>query len=116
MPILYNLDDEGGGQILGDADTTNATLRLSSLATTNNLLEITRDVVSSPTIALIKFGPVSAASAPAMEFTTGSFVSVTSVVLTTVANIKGAVRVKVGNVNYWIPLVLDAGLVGAGAF
>lgn len=96
--------------------TANSAARFQSAATTAVILQVGRTVPSSPTVASMKFTNASAASAPAFEFTTGSFVSVTSVVLTTAANIKGAVRVKVGDVYYWIPLVLDAGLVGTGAF
>lgn len=91
--------------------------RFRSAASTGNALSVGRTVASGPTAASILFAHVSAASAPVMEFIPGGgFVSVTSVILTTVANIKGVIRVKAGDVMYNIPCILDAGLVGTGVF
>lgn len=129
MGYLYNLAGAGGIELIGTNEydtavldithtsTTNPAARIRSASAAGQALTVGRTVAASPTVAVMNFAHVSAASAPIFEFAAGGgFVSVTSVVLTTVANIKGAVRVKVGNVYYWIPLVLDAGLVGTGAF
>lgn len=91
--------------------------RFISSASAGNALLIGRGVAASPTVPMMVFGHVSAASAPVMEFIPGGgWVSITSVVLTTVSNFNGAIRIKVGTGYHWIPTLLDAGLVGAGAF
>jgi len=94
-----------------------AQVLIQSGSTVGSALEIGRTVAGSPTVALMRFGTLSAASAPYFEFSPGGgYVSVTSIVLTTVANFIGAVRVKVGSSYGWLPVIADAGLVGAGAF
>lgn len=92
-------------------------VRFMSGASAGNAVLIGRTVAGSPTVPLIFLGHLSAASAPVFEFVAGGgFVSVTSIVLTTVANFAGGVRIKVGDLFYWIPVIRDAGLVGTGAF
>lgn len=105
----------GQAGILADSVSTSVPAgNFRSNTTTGQALTISRTVASSPTVAPLVITNASAASAPVVEF--GSFVSITSVVLTSVANFDRAVRVKVGDTYRWIPLLLDAGLVGTGAF
>lgn len=92
-------------------------VRFVSAASAGNALVVTRTVAASPTVPLVFFGHMSAASAPIFEFVAGGgFVSVTSIVLTTAAHFAGVIRIKVGDLFYGIPAVRDAGLVGTGAF
>ena len=145
MAMIYDLDNEYGGTILADAGSPGPALSVNSnaaqpaLSITStpsanpisvtafdspalirtakagvNALNVGRVVVAAPTVATLVIAHPSAASAPLMEF--GHFASITSVILTTVANTDYAIRVKVGDTYRWIPLWKDAGVIGAAAF
>ena len=58
----------------------------------------------------------SVASGAVLELRNKGFASITSVVLTTVANTDYAIRVQVGTETRWIPLFKDAAIIGAAAF
>ena len=98
------------------ANTIAPVARFRSAASLGVALFLGKTVASSPTVPLVFFGALSAASAPVLEFDRSSFVSVTSIVLTTVANSVAAVRVKYGSSYGWIPIWADAAIIGAGAF
>lgn len=86
-----------------------------STATGARALEIVSTVAQDPGTPLLRFGPASAASAVTMQF--GSFVSVTSVILTSAAHFDYVIRVALGDGTFRsIPLVKDAGVVGSAAF
>lgn len=160
MPFIYDLDNEGGGQILADSDTAQAALKVNnnaagqpalaiqstasgaavaisaiqgigldvdakdanavagdfrSNATAGNAVVIGKTVNSSITLASLKFLGTSVASAALMQFA-GGFISLTSIVLTTVANFDYALPVVVGGEVRYIPLIGGGGIVGGAAF
>lgn len=72
--------------------------------------------VGNMSIGVLRIQGNSVASGAVLEFTTKGFASITSTVLTTVANTDYAIRVQVGLETRWIPLFKDAAIVGAAAF
>jgi hypothetical protein len=125
MANLRNIDAEVGANMIGDDSgptltlynsSTGQTLKLESKAG-NRALDIAPTTVGNASIAPVRIAAVSTASAPAIEFVAaGGFISITSIVLTTVANFDYAIRVRVGNELRWIPLIKDAGIIGGAAF
>jgi uncharacterized membrane protein YjfL (UPF0719 family) len=158
--FIYDLDNENGGQILADSDTTAPALKVDSKAagypaisvistpstsavvvsgiqgnaiaataqdanstagyflsgaTIGNAVVIGRSVNGCVSIAPLKFLGTSGASLALMQFA-GGFISLTSLVLTTVANFDYALPVVVGGEQRYIPLIKGAGLVGGAAF
>lgn len=86
-----------------------------STATGATALTVESSVAQNPEVAMLRFGPASAASAVVVQF--GSFVSCTSLVLTSVANFDYVIRVAVGDGTFRsIPLIKDAGVIGSAAF
>lgn len=80
-------------------------------------LTITRNPVGNMSIGVLRIIGNSIASGAMLEFAgKGAFASITSVVLTTVANTDYAIRVQVGLETRWIPLFKDAAIIGAAAF
>lgn len=72
--------------------------------------------IGSMSIGILRVQGTSIASGAMLEFTgKGAFASITSVVLTTVANTDYAIRVQVGLETRWIPLFKDAAIIGAAA-
>ncbi len=116
MSVIYSLDNESGAVIIGDGgENTNGLLQLTSASATIPALNVKRNVAGSATIAPLRINGTSAASAALLGFG-GGFISLTSVIFTTVANFDYAIPVEVGGVQRYIPLVGAAGLVGAAAF
>ena len=131
MANLLNLDAEAGADFRGDDAEPALTLSNSSTGPGLRVLGIVATSTASIDEARIgtieggnlSIAPVrivsSGASFPALSVETGGFASITSVVLTTVANTDFAIRVKVGvgtaDQFRWIPLFKDAGLVGTAA-
>lgn len=159
MAFIYDLDNEGGGQILADAGTVQPALKVDnnaagysaiavlstasasavqisgimgagidadakdstavagdfrSNATGGTALLVGSTVVGSPTIAAFKVLHPSVASGAVMELG-GGFISCTSVILTTVANIDYVFPVSLnGNIRY-IPVLKGAGISGGAA-
>ena len=72
--------------------------------------------VGNLSIGVLRIQGNSVASGAVLEFTTKGFASITSTVLTTVANTDYAIRVQVGTETRWIPLFKDAAIIGAAAF
>ena len=127
MSDLVNLHAESGRDIIGD-DTT-PTLSLSNSSTGADLdlntiqsssategVAVQQSVVGNLSIGVLKIVGNSVASGAAIEFSNKAFVSITSIILTSVANCDYVVRVQVGNVTRWIPLFKDAALDGEAAF
>src|SRR3990167_5612291 len=72
--------------------------------------------VGNMSIGVLRIQGNSVASGAIVEFSNKAFASITSVVLTTVANTDYAIRVQVGLETRWIPLWKDAAIIGAAAF
>ena len=99
----------------GNVSTLAPGARFRSTATGARALEVLSTVAQDPGVAPLRIAHLSAASAANMQF--GSFVSCTSIVLTTVANIDYVVRVALGDGTFRsIPLIKDAGVIGSAAF
>lgn len=111
MPSTYNLDVEAGASIIGDDTQPSLSLDNSS---TGYSLKVSRTTANA-TIAPLQLAPTGTASVPALDITTGGYASITSVVLTTVANTDYAIRVWVAGQPRWIPCFKDAAVIGAAA-
>ena len=127
MPNIVNLYAESNADMIGD--DANATLTLSNSSTGADLrvgtvegesatstVLVRQPVVGNMSIGVLRIQGNSVASGAVLEFTTKAFASITSVVLTTVANTDYAIRVQVGTETRYIPLFKDAGIIGAAAF
>ncbi len=120
MAMIYDLDNEYGGRIIADADSSNAPLELISNATYVASLKLSR-VMGNQTVAPLVFANLSMASVPLIDFG-NNFVSVASIASTTegigtVGNAQKFIIVRAGGVNLGIPLFgLSTALNGAGAY
>ena len=79
-------------------------------------LTVRKTTPGNMSIGTLRISGSSAASQAVLEFYEKGFVSITSTVLTTVANTDYAIRVQVGDQTRWIPLYKDAAIIGAAAF
>ena len=127
MATLQNLAASTNADITGD--DANPTLTLTNTSTGPALraaiidqpsatagVQIKRSVVGNMSIGVLRIVGNSVVSGAMIEFTgTRAFASITSVVLTTVANTDYAIRVQVGLETRWIPLFKDAAIIGAAA-
>ena len=141
MPNLPNLEAETNADYIGDGTEPAVRFRntstgpglmaeglaVSSTASIDILHAASRSatspgvvasqaVVGNMSIGILRIVGNSVASGAAFEFSNKAFASITSVVLTSVANTDYAIRVQVGNETRWIPLFKDAALIGAAAF
>lgn len=120
---LKNTGTGPGLRSFGLVNTSTATVDILNL--TGNIIEnssatagvlVRNNTVGNMSIGVLRVQGNSVASGAVLEFTTKGFASITSVVLTTVANTDYAIRVQVGLETRWIPLWKDAGIIGAAAF
>ena len=143
MANLINLWAETGADIIGDDTSPALTLRntvgpgaeirglvTSSTASVdvldvpiltrgaaNSGVLVRNTILGSASVGILRIQGTSMASGAVLEFTgKGAFASITSVVLTTVANTDYAIRVQVGLETRWIPLFKDAAIIGTAAF
>ena len=144
MSNLPNLDAESQADIIGDdaqptlalkntstgpglrafglVNTSTASVDILNLVTAIETNSATAGVlvrngaVGNMSIGVLRVQGNSVASGSVLEFTNKGFASITSVVLTTVANTDYAIRVQVGLETRWIPLFKDAAIIGAAAF
>lgn len=72
--------------------------------------------VGNQSIGILKLQGNSVASGAVFEFANKAFLSITSTVLTTVANTDYAIAVQVGLETRYIPLFKAAAIIGAAAF
>ena len=72
--------------------------------------------VGNQSIGVLRIQGQSVASGAAIEFTQKAFISITSTVLTTVANTDYAIPVQVGLETRYIPCFKAAALIGGAAF
>jgi len=125
MALLVNINADTNADIIGD--DANPALKLNNTSTGADLgagiLEssgegvlVRRSDVGNLSTGVLRIQGNSVASGAVLEFTNKGFVSITSVVLTTVANTDYAIRVQVGTETRYIPLFKDAGIIGAAAF
>ena len=130
MANIINLNAEIGANYIGDDAQPALTFTNSS---TGPGLSVDKLIVTSTatitggsfaqstvgggtvTVSPLALTPSALASAPAMSVTTGGYASITSIVLTTVANTDYAIRVWVAGQPRWIPAFKDAALVGTAA-
>ena len=125
MSNLINLYAEAGADMIGDDaqptltlnnSSTGADLRAGIVEPTGEGLLVRRADVGSQSIGVLRIQGNSVASGAAIEFSNKSFISITSVVLTTVANTDYAIPVQVGLETRYIPAFKAAALVGGAAF
>jgi|SRR3989338_5525758 len=95
-------------------DLVNTTALQSASATLP--VRVTQTAVGNMSIGVLQIVGNSVASGAVLELRNKGFASITSVVLTTVANTDYAIRVQVGTETRWIPLFKDAAIIGAAAF
>ena len=131
MSNLPNLDAEIGADLI--ADDAQPALTLKNIGTGPGLRAEGLVATSTASIDVARIQQVqggnlsiatmrivsSGASEPGISIESGAFASITSTVLTTVANTDFAIRVKIGTGTddqfRWIPVYKDAALVGAAA-
>ena len=131
MANLLNLDAESGADYIGDDaepavafrnTSTGPGLRAYGLVATSTAsideLRVGTIEGGNLSIAPVRFVS-SGASFPALSVESGAFASITSTVLTTVANTDFAIRVKIGtgtdDAFRWIPVFKDGAIIGAAA-
>lgn len=114
MALNTDLANEGGLQVIGDGGETNGVLQVKTGGSVNALV-VGKTAVGVQTIAALKINGSSLASGALIEFG-GGFISLTSVVLTTVANTDYAIPVQIGLETRYIPVFKAAALVGGAAF
>ena len=115
MSMIYDLSNEYGGKIIGDTDQAGAALEVQSQVAGQPAVKFQHTVLGSQTVAPVQLAVPSVASGAVVQVTTG-FISVTSVVLTTVANVDYVIPVQVGLETRYIPLFKAAAVIGGAAF
>jgi len=129
MANTVNLDAEEGANIIGDDAEPTLALRNTSTAPGLRVYGVVATSTASIDAAVLGAGgnlsiaPAriigGGASFPALSVETFGFASITSTVLTTVANTDFALRVKVGTGTddqfRWIPVFKDAAMIGTAA-
>ena len=89
---------------------------LNGAAAGTNPLTIQRTVPGSISIAVLRLSGNSTASQAMFEFYEKGFISITSTVLTTVANTDYAIVVQVGTETRYLPLYKAGAIIGAAAY
>ena len=119
---LVNTSTGPGLLTLGLVATSTASIdklyvpTIESASTTAAALTVRKTVPGNMSIGTLRISGNSLASGAVLEFYEKGFASITSVVLTTVANTDYAIRVQVGTETRWIPLFKDAAIIGAATF
>lgn len=125
MANLVNLYAETGADMIGDDaqptltlnnTSTGADVRVGIVESTGEGVLVRRAEAGSQTVGVLRIQGQSIASGAAIEFTTKSFISITSTVLTTVANTDYAIPVQIGLETRYIPAFKAAALIGGAAF
>ena len=116
MTMLYDLDSEGGMNVIGDGGEDSAgTVVIKGGAASTPALVVGRTVAGAATIAALRIAGTSAASAALLGFM-GGFISCTSIDIITAANSDYVIPVSVGGVIRYIPLVNSTAIKGGAAF
>jgi len=125
MPNIVNLYAEQDADMIGDDtqptltlnnSSTGADLRAGILEPRGEGLLVRRADVGAQSVGVLRLQGNSVASGAVLEFTNKSFISITSTVLTTVANTDYAIPVQVGLETRYIPVYKAAALIGGAAF
>lgn len=114
MALNVDLANEGGLQVIGDGGETNGVFQIKTAGAVPALV-VGRSGAGSQTIGILKLNGSSMASGALMEFG-GGFISVTSVVLTSVANTDYVIPVQIGLETRYIPVFKAAAVIGSAAF
>lgn len=114
MALNADLANEGGLQVIGDGGETNGVFQVKTGGAVPALV-VGKTANGSQTIAALKILGSSVASGALIEIG-GGFISLTSVVLTTVANTDYAIPVQIGLETRYIPVFKAAALIGGAAF
>ena len=112
MAFIFDKDNEYGARIIGDGGEDGAVLLVKSAANTVPALAIGRGIVGNACQAAMKFLSPSVASGAVMGFAAGAFVSCTSVVLTSVANVDYVIPVEMNGEARYIPVLKAAAIIG----
>src|SRR3990167_11536558 len=118
---LKNTGSGPGLRTFGVVTTSTASIdkanvpQIDTSSATGGLL-VTRTVVGNMSIGVLRLQGNSVASGAMLEFSNKGFISITSVVLTTVANTDYAIPVQVGLETRYLPLFKAAALIGGAAF
>lgn len=115
--MIYDLDNEYGGRIIGDAgeDSTDGVFKVTSASASIPAMSVGRTIAGTATEAAFQLLGSSIASGAAMGIG-GGFVSCTSVILTSAAQIDYVIPVELNGVPRYIPVLKAAGVVGGAAF
>lgn len=118
---LSNTGNGPGLRVYGLVSTSTASIDVADLpiiqsSAAGNTVLIRRTAVGSQSVGVLKIQGSSTASGAAIEFANKAFISITSTVLTTVANTDYAIPVQVGLETRYIPCFKAAALIGGAAF
>ena len=117
-PVDVFLAVNPGLRVFGLVSTSGASIQgLEAIGSAVNQAAgvFTRTVVGNMSVGILKVVGNSTASGAMIEFSNKGFISITSVVLTTVANTDYAIPVQVGLETRYMPLFKAAAIIGAGA-
>lgn len=114
MALNVDLANEGGLQVIGDGGETNGVFQVKTGGAVPAMV-IGRTAAGSQTIGILKLTGSSMASGALIEFG-GGYISATSIVLTTVANVDYVLPVQIGLETRYIPVFKAAAVIGAAAF
>lgn len=121
MAVIYDLDNEYGGYIIGDGgEKSTGVLEVKTAAAGTPAIAVSRTVAGSQSVAALRINGSSVASGALISFG-GGFISVTSIlgIAATGAAIGFSKVLPVSDANgnmYGIPLTSLASLPGAAAF
>ena len=119
---LSNTSTGPGLRVFGLVGTSTASIDLLYVPTIQSgnaslsALAVRKTIPGNMSVGTLRISGNSLASGAVLEFYEKGFVSITSTVLTTVANTDYAIRVQVGLETRWIPLFKDAALFGTATF
>lgn len=114
--FLANLDSRQKANLMDSLGAVQSAAGLTGAAAGSPVLTVRRTVPGNISVGVLRISGNSTASQAVLEFYEKGFVSITSVVLTTVANTDYAIRVQVGTETRYIVLFKDAGIIGAAGF
>ena len=119
---LFNTGTGPGLRVFGLVGTSTASIDLLYVPTVESAnaslsaVTVRKTIPGNMSIGTLRISGNSLASGAVLEFYEKGFVSITSTVLTSVANTDYAIRIQVGLETRWIPLFKDAAIIGAATF
>jgi len=114
MSLIVDKDNEYGVRIIGDGgeDPAKGVLNVTSASAAIASLLVGKTIVGNASQAALRIAHPSTASGAVMGFS-GGFVSCTSLVLTSVANIDYVIPVELNGEARYIPVFKAAAIYGA---